>query len=110
MIPSLFPIFDSAMKKLEDGTAVQVSSFCRKSIHNKPECLRHYEALKSKKEGYYQCPFGMTSRNFHYGGQLYVITGVIAFPRFGVGNEQNMARRFPEIKVVRETIEANVKF
>lgn len=110
MIPSLFPIFDSSIIRLEDGTAVQASSFCRKSIQNKPECLRHYESLKSKKEDCYQCPFGMTSRNFHYGGQFYVITGVIAYPRFGTADEQAMAKRFPEIRVAREAIEANVKF
>jgi signal transduction histidine kinase len=109
MIPSLFPMFKSNDGQLEDGTVVQASSFCRKSIHSKPACLQHYEALKSKKEGYYQCPFGMTSRNFHYGDQLYIVTGVVAFPRFGTDAEQQMAKRFPEIKVARETIEANVR-
>lgn len=110
MIPSLFPIFNSSSGQLEDGTVVQASSFCRKSIHSKPECLQHYDAMKSKKEGYYQCPFGLTSRNFHYGAQLYTITGVVAFPRFGTDAEQQMAKRFADIKVARATIEASLTF
>lgn len=89
---------------------VQASSFCQKSIHTKPECIKHYESLKFKGEGYYQCPFGMTSRNFYYGGQLLVITGVIAFPRYGSEAEKQMAKRFPEIKVARTSIDKNVKF
>lgn len=109
MIPSLFPMFNMTSRRLENGTVVKASSFCEKSIHSKPECLKHYEAMKSRVEGYYQCPFGMTSRNLYYAGNLYIITGVVGFPRFGTDTEQSMAKRFPEIKVARETIEANVR-
>lgn len=110
MIPSLFPTFNSTTNQLEDGSLVNASSFCKKSIHSKPECRRHYESLKSKKEGYYQCPFGFTSRSYYYGGQLMTITGVIAHPRFGKDAEQQMAKRFPEIKVARSTIDKSVSF
>jgi signal transduction histidine kinase len=107
---SLFPMFNPTTKKLENGTAVQTSSFCQKAIHTKPECLQHYESLREKGEGFYQCPFGMTSRNFYHRGQPLVITGVIAFPRFGTKAEQQMARRFPEIRVARTSIDKNVGF
>ncbi len=110
MIPSLFPIFDSKAKQLEDGTVIQASSFCQKSIYAKSECLQYYESLKGEGEGFHQCPFGMTSRNFYYGGQLFIITGVIGFPRFNTGPEREMAKRFPEIKTTRASIEEIVEF
>jgi signal transduction histidine kinase len=109
MMPSFYPMFDSSTGRLENGSLIKSSSFCEKSIHSKPECLKHYAAMKSREEGYYQCPFGMTSRNLYYAGNLYVITGLVAFPRFGTEVEQNMAKRFPEIKVARESIEANIR-
>ncbi len=110
MIPFLFPNFNSTTKQLEDGAFFKTSSFCKKAIHTKPECLQHYESLKSKGEGFYQCPFGLTSRNFYHGGQLLIITGVIAFPRFNTEPERQMAKRFPEIKVSRSSIDMNVSF
>ena len=110
MIPSLFPLFDITTRNLNDGAVIAASSFCRKAISAKPECRRHYDSLKAKPEGYHQCPFGMTSRNFYFDGALKVITGVIAFPRFDSQAEQNMAKKFPEIKVSRDTIEKSIRF
>jgi len=110
VIPSLFPLFDITTRNLNDGAVIAASSFCRKAISAKPECRRHYDSLKAKPEGYHQCPFGMTSRNFYFDGALKVITGVIAFPRFDSQAEQNMAKKFPEIKVSRDTIEKSIRF
>jgi light-regulated signal transduction histidine kinase (bacteriophytochrome) len=110
MTPSLFPVFDSTDDKLHDGTVVEASSFCHKAIGTKPECLRHYDSLKSKPEGYYQCPFGLTTRSFYYAQKLSCITGVVAFPRFDTAQEREMAKRYPEIKVARSDIEGIVKF
>lgn len=110
MIPSLFPLYDVTTRNLNDGAIIQASTFCRKAISAKPECRRYYESLKAKPEGYHQCPFGMTSRNFYFGGELKVITGIIAFPRFNSQAEQNMAKTFPEIKVARTAIEDLIRF
>lgn len=110
MIPSLFPIFDAGTGQLQDGSFVHVSAFCQKAISSKAECRAHYDALKTKSEDYYQCPFGMTSRNFYYGGELKIITGVVAFPRFNSADEQRMAKKFPAIRVARSAIEGSIAF
>lgn len=109
-IPPLFPTFDSGTGKLRSGSLIPTCGFCKRAIDQKPECKQHYESLKTKPEGYYQCPFGFTSRSFYFGQQLCVITGVVAFPRFDTTNEREMAKRFPEIKVARDDIEAIVGF
>jgi len=60
--------------------------------------------------GYYQCPFGFTSRSFYFAGEMWIISGVIAFPRFDTQNERDMAKRFPETKVSRDNIEQLLSF
>ena len=82
MIPSLFPVFRAASNNLSDGGAVAVCNFCKKAIKSKSECHEHYKKLQLSPAGYYQCPFGFTSRSFFFDGEMWVITGVIAFPRF----------------------------
>jgi signal transduction histidine kinase len=110
MAPSLFPIFDTKSKKLCDGLAVPASDFCKKAIVERSECSEHYRSLEARKEGYYQCPFGFTSRNFFSDGQFWVATGVVAFPRFGTDDERRMAKQFPANKCSREAVEAGIKF
>ncbi len=109
-IPSLFPVFDPETCKLHDGHVVATCSFCKKAVCSRPDCIKHYDALKGRKEDYYQCPSGFTSRSFYFGKQLWVITGVIGFPRFDTVNEREMAKRFPETKVARGDIDAIVGF
>jgi signal transduction histidine kinase len=104
MIPSLFPLYDPASGKLRDGGVIPVCSFCKKAISAKSQCKQNYAALASKPEGFYQCPSGFTSYVFYFGGQMWVVTGVIAFPRFGDQQERGMAKRYPETKVAREEI------
>ena len=105
MIPSLFPVFDIVSNRLQDGTLVPACAFCKKAIHNKPECANHYSRVRMLPAGYYQCPFGFTSRSFFFQGQLWIITGLIAFPRFDTENERQMAKRYPAAKVARADIE-----
>lgn len=110
LLPSQFPTFDIPSQTLCDGSSVKVSSFCRKAILTKPECIQHYKQIQSQPEGYHQCPFGMTSRSFHFAGNWHVITGIVAFPRFDTSNEREMAKRHPEIRVSRADIDGNVKY
>jgi hypothetical protein len=88
MFPSLFPLFDPERHSLDDGSEISASSFCRTAIANRSECRKHYETLASRAEGYYQCPFGFTSRSLHFSGSLRVITRVVAYPRFNTANER----------------------
>jgi K+-sensing histidine kinase KdpD len=41
---------------------------------------------------------------------MWVITGVVAFPRFGTNIEREMAKRYPDVKVAREDIDKIAKF
>ncbi|HEY3760597.1 MAG TPA: HAMP domain-containing sensor histidine kinase [Verrucomicrobiae bacterium] len=109
-LPSLFPVYRIASNNLYDGSVVSVCNFCKKSVQNKTECIEHYKKILLKPPGYHQCPFGFTSRNFYYDGEMWVITGVIAFPRFDTPNEREMAKRFPETKVSRDDIEHVIRF
>ena len=110
MFPSLFPVFDVNAEKLNDGYSVAACEFCKNAVTEKPECNQHYRSLTTKREGYHQCPFGFTSRSFFLDGQMRVITGVIAFPRFDTTNERQIAKRFPNNKISREAIDAGVRF
>lgn len=110
MLPSLFPIFDLKTGKLSDGLELPTCEFCKKAVSEKPECVRHYQALEKKKEGYYQCPFGFTARSFFLDGQMWVMTGVIAFPRFDTANERQMAKQFAANRVSRKTVESVILF
>jgi signal transduction histidine kinase len=110
MLPLQFPLFDLKTSSLIDGYAVDACRFCKESVTKKPECKEHYQSLVKKRDGYYQCPFGFTTRTFYFDGQMRVITGVIAFPRFDTDNERRMGKQFPKIKVSREGIDATVRF
>jgi signal transduction histidine kinase len=66
--------------------------------------------LETRKEGYYQCPFGFTSRNFFFDRQVWIVTGVVAFPRFGTANERQKAKAFSENKITREAIVTSIRF
>ena len=110
MIPSLFPIYRIAEAKLHDGIAVAACSFCKKSVWAKAECADHYRNISLLRPGYYQCPFGFTTRTFYFDGEMWAITGVVAFPRFGTEAEREMAKRFPENKTSREGIESTISY
>jgi signal transduction histidine kinase len=110
MIPSLVPLFDARTGELLDGQSVPASDFCKKAIGQRPECQAHYRGLQQKPEGYYQCPFGFTSRSFFLDGQLWIATGVVAFPRFDSKQEREMAKRYPTTKCSRESVEAGVRY
>jgi signal transduction histidine kinase len=110
MIPSLFPLYDFGAKRLRDGSVVAACSFCKKSIHTKPECIAHYKSLLQRGPGFYQCPFGFTTRSFTFDGRMFAVTGVIAFPRFDTSEERDMAKRFPEVKISRENVEKVVEY
>ena len=110
MIPSLFPVFEIAAKKLHDGTLVSACGFCKKAIQNKHECAEYYQRVQLQPAGYYQCPFGFTSRSFYFQGQMWIVTGLVAFPRFDTDNEREMAKRYPDVRAARADIEKIVNF
>lgn len=110
MIPSPFPLYDFSKKTLTDGISIAVSSYCKNSINSNAMCAKHYATIEAKEAGYFQCPFGFTTRTFNFGKQNWAVTGVIAFPRFDTTNERQMAKRFPEIKTSRNEIEKSIEF
>ena len=110
MLPSLFPIYDPKDSTLRDGSQVPVNKFCKDAFLTKKECVKHYEVLASSPSGYYECPFGLTSRSFPFEDRQLVMTGVIAFPRFGTPEGRRLAKIYPDIKVARRTIEDCIKF
>jgi signal transduction histidine kinase len=108
--PSQWPLFDPATLILHDGSTVPACSFCKKAITSKPECKSHYESLTRRPDGFYQCPFGFTSRSFRFLGKIWVITGVVAHPRFDTEDERRLAKSFPDTRVARAAIDAVVRF
>jgi len=110
MIPSLFPIYRVAEAKLYDGIAVAACSFCKKSVWAKAECAEHYRDISLLSPGYHLCPFGFTTRTFYFDGEMWAITGLVAFPRFGTDPEREMAKRFPDNKTSREGIERTISY
>src|SRR5260221_11410240 len=104
MIPTLFPIFEVGPKKLHDGTLVPACAFCKKAITKKRECHEHYQRVQLQPAGYHQCPFGFTSRSFYFRGQMWILSGLVAFPRFDTAIEREMAKKYPEVRVARADI------
>jgi light-regulated signal transduction histidine kinase (bacteriophytochrome) len=105
MLPTTYPLYDFEKEILQDGALMPACSFCKNSIKKKPECWQHYDSLRKKPEGYYQCPFGFTTRTFYFLSKLYAITGVIAFPRFNTDNERAKAKEYPEVRISRVEID-----
>lgn len=110
MIPSQFPVFDPASKRLQDGSLVPACGFCKKAIQKKKECTSYYEHVQLQPAGYFQCPCGFTSRSFYFQGQMWIITGVVAFPRFETAKEREMAKQHPETRVARADLDKIVQF
>ena len=110
MIPSFFPTYHLTKKRLLDGSRVSACSFCKKAILSKNDCADHYKKIQLQAPGYYQCPFGFTSRSFYFQGQMWIITGVVAFPRFGTNEEREMAKRFPAVKIARDDVDGFVQY
>jgi signal transduction histidine kinase len=108
-LPSPYPIYEPDTKILHDGSTIPASGFCRKWI-TQSKCLNHYAQLEKQPAGYYQCPFGFTSRSFRFLGKLWVITGTIAHPRFGTQEERRLAKDYPDTRTARADIEALIRF
>lgn len=89
---------------------VSVCSFCKKAIAKEAKCTEYYASLKEKSPGFYQCPFGFTTRTFYFSSKICAITGLIGYPRFDTDNEREKAKHFPDNKVARQTIESLLKF
>jgi signal transduction histidine kinase len=107
VIPSPFPLVQIGAEpsQINDGSIVAACAFCKHAIKNKNECKDHYAAVREKPEGYFQCPFGFTTRSFYFNGELWAITGVIGFPRFNTPPEREKAKNYPGIKVTRDAID-----
>lgn len=109
MLPTLLPLFNVTSGELQDGTEVPACTFCRKAVVERRECSDHYASLKASQPKYKECPFGFTSRSFYFEDNLYVTTGIVAYPRFNSQKEREMAKKYPAIRVARKTIEANIE-
>ena len=109
-MPSLFPLFDPESRTLYDGTSVEACTFCRKAIKETDACLRHYTSLLSRPQGFYECPFGFTTRSFYFEGKLLMLTGTVGFPRFGSEAERKRAKDNPNVRVARDSLEKMISF
>ena len=89
---------------------VHASPFCRKTMARSNHCADHYRAALASTEGYFQCPFGFTSRTFSFGGKVYALTGAVAFSRFGSDAERQRAKDHPEVRTTRDMVESIVTF
>lgn len=109
-IPCPFPLYQFDEQKLCDGTEIAATKFCRNTFQSSGRCIEHYQSLADAEPGYYQCPFGYTTRKFEFEGGAFAITGVIAHPRFDTSNERRMAKDFPACRISRESTDAFVEF
>lgn len=104
-----FPLYNPISQELSSGSSVPATDICRRNIHNKRrECIQHYEKLRNLKSGYYPCPFGFSTRLFYFDAQPWMITGLIAHPRFNSESERALSKKFSSVKVSRENIDAEV--
>jgi signal transduction histidine kinase len=107
---SPFPFVDYESMRLRDGALVPACSFCKKAFASKVECGAHYELVRGLPSGYYQCPFGFTTRVYTFRGKSYATTGVVAFPRFGSSQERLRGKDNPEARVARTQIDQYHRF
>lgn len=105
---SVLPTVSLSNGDVEDGIFVALPSYCRKKLAQSNSCKDFYSSLVSKREGFYQCPFGFTCRTFTVIGEPWAVTGVIAHPRFGSGAEGARAKEAPNNRVGRDAIEKTV--
>jgi signal transduction histidine kinase len=106
--PSLVPLTDPLTLEIHEGTQVRVPTFCRQGITSRGACRDHYSTLMQSPDGWFECPYGFTTKGFTFDGKKWVASGVIGFPRFGSEAEREMAKRFPDSRVSRETVESTV--
>jgi signal transduction histidine kinase len=106
--PSLVPLTDPSELTISDGAHVRAPDFCRQGIASRGPCKEHYETLLHSADGWFECPYGFTTRSFTFDGKKWVASGVIGFPRFGSAAEREMAKRFPDSRVNREAIDSTV--
>jgi signal transduction histidine kinase len=109
-LPSPFPMFDPPTGALQDGNSVPACAFCKNAFKKTLVCKQHYSGLLRQPDGYYQCPFGFTTRSFHFGGEHKMITGLVAFPRFGTPDETEKAKNYPQVRIAREAVEDVLRF
>lgn len=112
MMVSPFPLvqLNQSPAVLKDGAMLEACAFCKHAMTRKVECNAHYKDLANKPDGYYQCPFGFTTRTFSSLENRWAVTGVVAFPRFDTNDEKARAKSFPKCKVARQAIEEYVTF
>lgn len=108
--PLPFPVYEAESKLLLPGAQSELNSFCKHSIDTKPDCALHYETMKKSPEGYYQCPFGFTTRVIQFRERRWIITSVVASPRFGGKAEAIRAKQHPESKTSRQQIDSLVDY
>lgn len=106
--PSFVPLTDPELLQLHDGVEVPTPEFCKVAIGTRSACKEHYQTLLESSEGYYECPFGFTTRSFNFEGKKWMASGVVAHPRFGSTAEREMAKRFPTSRVTRKTVDSTV--
>lgn len=106
--PSSLPLTDPDSLTVHDGLEVPSPATCRQSVATNPECARHYRTQSTQLEGFRQCPFGFTTRNFPFAGKTWFVSGVVAHPRFYTANERMLAKKFPASRVSRASVEAVV--
>ncbi|MDH0681699.1 sensor histidine kinase [Achromobacter animicus] len=68
--------------------------------------MQHYRSPTWRHDEFRQCPFGFTTRNFHYAGKVWFVSGVVAHPRFNTANERALAKKFPASRVNRASVDA----
>jgi len=109
-LPSAYPLYDFGSNELLDGMVTSACGFCRKAIRERKECTEHYARISHEPPGYFECPFGFTTRTFYSHGSLIGFTGVVAHPRFGSDKEREMAKRNPDNKCTRTELDAFAAF
>lgn len=108
--PSLLPVYYQATGVLEDGASVKASSFCRDRLSSGDvACAKHYASLTAS-SGFRACPHGFTSLPLKFRGELVVVTGVVATPRFNTTKERERAKKYPDIRVSRDSMLATAHF
>jgi len=109
-LQSTLPLASLDTGVVEDGLSTSISSYCRRKLDESDACASFYLTLRNQPEGFYQCPFGFTSRTFFVSGEAWAITGMVAHPRFGNGSETQRAKESPDHRISRQAVDrtANV--
>ncbi|GAB2830057.1 hypothetical protein GCM10027276_35960 [Comamonas piscis] len=104
--PSSLPLSNRDTLEIHNGLEVLSPSICREYIATRPECANHYRNQLSSDISYQQCPFGFTTQRFAFDGQTWFVSGIIAHPRFDTASERALAKKFPQNRVSRASVDA----